>query len=80
MSLENTEYEYKPRLSVDITEEQLQQLQALIPHGFKKQIFQVIVQDLIVILQASPNREAILAAIINRMINVPEISLEATKK
>jgi len=80
MAIETSKYEYKPRLSVDITEEQLQQLQALIPHGFKKQIFKVIVQDLIVILQASPNREAILAAIINRMINVPEISLEATKK
>lgn len=68
--------EYTPRLSVDISEEQHKLLRDLIPHGLKGQIFRLIVQDLIDLLQISTQREAILALILNRTINVPCRSLE----
>jgi hypothetical protein len=64
-----------PRLSVEIEEEQFDALQRLIPRGLKKQLFHVIINDLIRILEKAPKREIVIAAIIGRLINVPEIVL-----
>jgi hypothetical protein len=66
---------YSPRLSVELNEDQFNALQRLIPHGLKRQIFEVIVNDLITLLETSHKREAIFAAIIGRMVNIPERSI-----
>lgn len=68
-----------PRLNVEITTEQAEQLQRLIPHGLRGQLFRVIIDDLIRMLQESSRRELVLAAILNRMVNIPEDSLEVSK-
>ena len=39
--------EYRPRLSIDLTEEQQAELTRLIPWGVKGQLFSVIVDDVI---------------------------------
>jgi hypothetical protein len=64
-----------PRLNVEITAEQAEQLQKLIPRGLRGQIFRVLSSDLIRLLEDTTKRELVLAAILNRMINLPEHSL-----
>lgn len=71
---------YQPRLSVEITDEQFLELQRLIPHGIKRQIFAVIVDDLLDLLRNSTKREAIFAAIINRLVNMPLRALEISNE
>jgi len=61
----------EPRLSIEISEEQFAALQKLIPHGLKKQLFSVIIDDLIVLLETAPKRELIFAAIFSKMVNLP---------
>ena len=39
--------EYRPRLSIDLTEDQQMELNRLIPWGIKNQLFSVIVDDVI---------------------------------
>lgn len=67
---------YAPRLSVDLEEEQFNKLLKLIPHGLKRQIFSVIVDDLIEMLESTTKREAVFAAILSRLVNVPRRSIE----
>ena len=67
-----------PRLNVEITAEQAEQLQKLIPRGLRGQIFRVLINDLITMLEDATKRELVLAAILNRMINIPETSLETS--
>ena len=69
--------EYQPRLNIEVTQDQFDRLQRVIPYGLKGRIFRVLVEELLTILEdTSQRRELILAAIINRMVNVPEKSLE----
>ena len=68
-----------PRLSVEIERHQFDALQRLIPYGLKKQIFGAIVDDLISMLENSPKREAVFAAIISKMVNVPERTLQGAE-
>lgn len=71
-----TERKFNPRLSIEISEEQFFALQKLIPFGMKRQLFDVIVSDIIKLLENSNKREAVLGAIIGRVINVPESSFK----
>lgn len=66
----------QPRLSVEISDEQAAKLSLYIPYGFKKQVFSVIIDDLIEILESTPKREAVLAAVLNRLVSVPRRSLD----
>ena len=49
--------DWMPRLSVDISEEQFFALQTLVPHGAKKKIFKIIINDLIKILESDARIE-----------------------
>lgn len=42
---------YRPRLSIEITEESRNKLQKLLPHGTQKLVFQLIVDDLISLME-----------------------------
>ena len=42
-----TRGKYRPRLSIEVTEEQHKDLQRLIPWGVEKQLFSVIIDDVI---------------------------------
>lgn len=69
--------EYQPRLSILLTQDQFDRLRKVVPHGLKGQIFRVLIEDLLNILEdTGQRRELVLAAIINRMVNIPNKSLE----
>lgn len=59
--------DYIPRLSVEITVEQKEALDRLVPWGTRRRVFSVIVDDLISILEKSPY---VLGAIIARDIKL----------
>lgn len=45
--------EWRPRLSIEIGEEEFEKLQKLIPWGVKNQLFKIIIDDLISALEKS---------------------------
>jgi len=47
MSEKKQNWEYVPRLSVEIREDQLQSMQKLIPFGFRKLLFQRLIDDVL---------------------------------
>ena len=55
---------YRPRLSIEITEEQNRKLKQLIPWGVKNQLFQLIVDDVIEMIEE--HGEIIVAAMLAR--------------
>jgi len=59
-----TDRPYRPRLSVEITEEQARELNALFPWGLKNSFFQAIVDDVIEI--GKKHGHTFLAAVISR--------------
>ena len=62
---------YRPRLSIEITEEQSAQLYRLVPWGVKKELFNIIVEDVIEILEK--HGEVALAAILTRKLRVQDL-------
>jgi len=52
MSIKNPNY--KPRLSFDVREDQLLDLQRLLPTGVRRRLFEVVLDDLIGLLKESP--------------------------
>jgi len=66
-----TESEWRPRLSIEITEEQFLSLQQLIPHGLRKAIFSCIIDDLIIMLKTDPS--FIVGAILARELKLDKI-------
>ena len=63
---------YRPRLSVEITEEQHKQLQRLIPWGVEKQLFSIIVDD--VIRLTKKHGQVFIAAALHKAIKLEEYS------
>lgn len=63
--------DYTPRLNVDITEEQDRKLRKLIPWGLKHQLFSIVVDELIEILEE--HGEMAIGAILAKRIAVLEI-------
>lgn len=63
--------DYKPRLNVDITEEQDSKLRKLIPWGIKHQLFSVIIDELIAILEE--HGEMAIGAVLAKRISVLDI-------
>ena len=47
---------WRPRLSIEISEAQYMELRRLIPWGVKNKLFMVIIDDLITALNTSPNK------------------------
>jgi hypothetical protein len=62
-------YKGRPRLSIDLTPEQYQELNELIPWGLKSALFGVIVDDLIEVLKKTKTRRLFIALIMKRKIN-----------
>ena len=69
-----TERPYRPRLSVEITEEQAKALQALFPWGLKNAFFQAIVDDVIEI--GKKHGHTFLAAVIARKLGAGDFVKE----
>ena len=69
-----TERPYRPRLSVEITEEQAKALQALFPWGLKNAFFQAIVDDVIEI--GKKHGHTFLAAVIARKLKAGDFVKE----
>lgn len=65
---------YKPRLSIEITEEQRKELIRLIPWGMKSQLFSIIIDDVIFMLKK--HKQRFLAAVLTRSLQL-ENYLEA---
>lgn len=63
----------RPRLSVDITQEQDEKLSRYLDHGMRKQVFGVLVEDLIRLIEAH-GESKILGLLITRSIGIKELS------
>jgi len=65
--------EYRPRLSIEITEKSKNKLAKLIPHGMQKIVFQLIVDDLIELMEKHGSGK-VLGTFINRDITLRDIT------
>jgi len=63
---------YRPRLSTEITEHQDRELRRLIPWGIKRELFSIIVDD--VIRLAKKHGQVFIAAILQKGIKVEDYS------
>lgn len=65
-----TEKPYRPRLSIEISEDQYADLKAMIPWGVKNALFSIIIDDVIGKLKA--HGTIFLAAVLDRKIKLDE--------
>jgi len=68
--------EYRPRLSIEITEDQASALSRLIPWGAKNELFRAIIEDVISLLEE--HGAIIIAAILTKRLKVDD--LESVKE
>lgn len=73
-------YYRAPRLNVDITFEQSNKLRDLIPHGLKKPIFGVIIDQLITIMEDKEKRDLFIGLILDRQLSVPDMLVKLAKE
>ena len=64
-----------PRLSIALTEEQYKALYDLIPWGVKNQLFSIIIDDLIRLMQEQ-GAEMVLAAIFSKQLKLKDFTLK----
>ena len=64
--------DWRPRLSINIDDEQYKKLQALIPWGVKGQVFQIIIDDLIKLLETHGTE--VLGAILHKKVSLEDYS------
>ena len=62
----------RPRLSIEISEEQQQKLKLLLPHGTKKIVFSLIIDDLIEVMDELGSGKVI-GAFINRDVKLHQL-------
>lgn len=68
--------EYRPRLSIDITYEQREELDRILAHhGLQKAVFSIIIDDLI--NAVNKNGYAVIAGILSRSLTLGDITKEA---
>ncbi len=72
------EKDYRPRLSIDLTEEQQRDLSRLIPWGVKGQLFSIIVDD--VIRNMKEHGQIFIAAALSRAIKLEDYTSLNVKK
>jgi len=63
--------EYRPRLSIELTEKQYNDLQRLVPWGTKNQLFSTIIDQLIPLLE--DKGQAIIALILENKLQVSHL-------
>ena len=64
--------EWRPRLSIEITQEQYSKLQKLIPWGLKGSLFSAIIDDLVEALET--NGAMVISALVSRKLKLSDIS------
>ena len=69
--------EYRPRLSIEISEEQQSSLQRLIPWGLKNQVFSTIIDQLVPLLERKGSE--VLALILTNDLTVEHLLKEKLK-
>lgn len=75
-----TEVDYRPRLSIEVTEDQQRRLRECIPWGLQRTLFSTIIDDIIDLVER--HGPMVLAAIIDRKIKADQylrIGKEATR-
>lgn len=65
-----TDRDWSPRLTIELTEEQYNELLKLVPWGIKRKLFSVIIDDIIRLLKE--HGQKFLAAILTRSIKLEE--------
>ncbi len=63
----------RPRLSIEISQESHDRLKALLPHGTKKMVFNLIITDLIEIMETL-GAGKVIGAFINRDVKLRQLS------
>jgi len=71
---------YRPRLSVEIRQDQYDKLERLIPWGMQKHLFEAIVDDLIFMLDDNTNKELIIGAIITKNVRLWDLLVIPEKR
>ena len=67
-----TDNQWRPRLSITITDKQYRKLQQLIPWGVKGQLFSALIDDLIKALEV--DGEKVLGGILSRKLKLEDYS------
>ena len=67
-----TQDKYRPRLSIEISEEQRKELQRVIPWGVRRQLFSILIDDIIRL--ANKHGQMFIAAVLQRGIKVEDYS------
>ena len=67
-----TDNQWRPRLSISITDKQYRKLQQLIPWGVKGQLFSALIDDLIKALEV--DGEKVLGGILSRKLKLEDYS------
>lgn len=67
--------DYRPRLNVEISQDQFNALQQLIPHGLKNHMIRAILDCLINVLQNAPDRPRAMALILEKSLDIPRAVL-----
>lgn len=63
--------EYRPRLSVELTEAQMKRAQRLIPWGLKSQVISMLLDDLMDMIETKG--DIVLAVILKRRMSVRDV-------
>ena len=66
-----TDKPYRPRLSIELTEQQASDLRNLVPWGLKNSLFQIIVDDMIELIKK--HGQIFVAALLDRKIKLNKI-------
>ena len=66
-----TDKPYRPRLSIELTEQQADELRNLVPWGLKNSLFQIIVDDVIELIKK--HGQIFVAALLDRKIKLNKI-------
>ena len=66
-----TDKPYRPRLSIELTEQQAEELRNLVPWGLKNSLFQIIVDDMIELIKK--HGQIFVAALLDRKIKLNKI-------
>lgn len=64
--------EHKPRLTIDISQKQEEGLIKYIPHGLKKHVFSMIIDDLLEIIENDRKRPVFLGAMAERRLHLED--------
>lgn len=64
--------EYRPRLSVDLTEEQSKKLRQYIPWGLQKALFSAIIDDIISLMETDKG-DKVIQAIVSGLMKPSEL-------